>query len=115
MQIDGNFGITAGICEMLLQSHDVEVQSPESKVQSQVGPVRVLELLPALPTAWATGSVRGLRARGGFEVDLDWKDGKLASAAIHNVNGGPCKLRYGAKVVELQIPHGKTKRLGPGL
>jgi alpha-L-fucosidase 2 len=115
MQIDGNFGVTAGVCEMLLQSHDVKVQSPGSKVHSQGGPVRVLELLPALPTAWTTGSVRGLRARGGFEVDLDWKDGKLTSATIRNLIGNPCKLRYGTKLVELKIPLGRTQHLGPDL
>ena len=115
MQMDGNFGIAAGVCEMLLQSHETEVQSPEPKVQSQRGAVRVLELLPALPKAWASGSVRGLRARGGFEVDLVWKDGKLASAAIHSLNGSPCKLRYGAKLVQLSIPLGQTQHLGPDL
>ncbi len=73
----------------------------------------MLEVLPALTAAWATGSVHGLRARGGFEADLEWKDGKLASATIHNVKGGPCKLRYGAKVIELNIPRGQTQRLGP--
>jgi alpha-L-fucosidase 2 len=115
MQMDGNFGITAGICEMLLQSHETEVQSPESNLQSQRGAIQVLELLPAVPKAWAAGSVRGLRARGDFEVDLDWKDGKLTSTAIHSLNGTPCKLRYGAKVVDLKIPRGQTHHLGPDL
>ncbi len=105
-QIDGNFGATAGIAEMLLQSQwtktetgNVEAGKPETKV-------RILNLLPALPREWPTGSATGLCARGGFVVDLDWKDGALTRAVIHSRLGGSCLLRYGGRDVELQTRPG---------
>ena len=81
-QIDGNFGLLAGICEMLLQSHSDYIQ-----------------VLPALPDSWHNGEVSGLMARGNFEVSLKWKDNKLNNATIKSNLGGECALKYDGKVM----------------
>jgi alpha-L-fucosidase 2 len=106
-QIDGNFGATAGIAEMLLQSHARIRQPDTAKPEDRAGPY-VIHLLPALPKAWPTGSVKGLRARGGFVVDMTWKDAKLTDATLRSVSGQKCKLRYGEKIIDVAAKPGET-------
>jgi alpha-L-fucosidase 2 len=95
-QIDGNFGGANGILEMLLQCVDGEI-----------------ELLPALPRAWPNGSVRGARARGGFEVDIAWRDGALLSAELRGVPGGPARVRYRDRLHRVSVPKGAHVTLQP--
>jgi alpha-L-fucosidase 2 len=91
-QIDGNLGITAGICEMLVQSHAGEVA-----------------ILPTLPKGWPTGSYKGLRARGGFEVDVAWKDGKLSEAALKSRSGNELVLRMPGNPAKATLTRGDGK------
>ena len=88
-QVDGTFGAAAGIAEMLLQSQDSDIL-----------------VLPALPRQWPGGSVKGMRARGGFELDFAWEDGRLTALTVHSKCGKPCKIRYGDRgdtaVIELK-------------
>jgi alpha-L-fucosidase 2 len=90
-QVDGPFGFTAGVAESLIQSHADEIS-----------------LLPALPTGWsASGEASGLRARGGYEVNMKWEKGRLVSAEISNPLGGTCNVRYNGKVVKVTVPKDK--------
>jgi alpha-L-fucosidase 2 len=113
-QIDGNFGATAGITEMLLQSDD-PYGTPTSLTAVQSGETGFLNLLPALPSALSTGKVSGLLARGGFEVALDWQNGKLVKATIEARQSKPLKVRYAGKEIEIQAKAGQRYRFGPDL
>jgi len=90
-QIDGNFGGTAGIAEMLIQSHNNQ-----------------LVLLPALPDAWRTGKVKGLKARGGLTVDMEWDNGKLVKATVYSSIDQTIKIKYNADVQNIDIKKGQT-------
>jgi alpha-L-fucosidase 2 len=101
-QIDGNFGGTSGIDEMLLQSSE-RYSDPSAPDQDRY----VIDLLPALPSAWPSGSIRGLKARGGFEVGLEWQDGRLRSAIIGSVGGMDARMRYGSSVKTIHLKPGQ--------
>ena len=95
-QIDGNFGCTAGIAEMLMQSYD-----------------GFIYLLPALPSVWKSGSITGLKARGGFEIDLSWKDGKIETLTIHSQLGGNCRLRTKERLTGAGLKNAKGANVNP--
>ena len=97
-QIDGNFGFTSGVAEMLMQSHD-----------------NTIKLIPALPQQWNTGHAYGLCARGGFTVDQDWQNGTLVSASIYSKNGNVCTVSYQGETVSFPTEAGKTYTIGADL
>lgn len=96
-QIDGNFGVTAGIAEMLLQSH---IKTEDN--------TRLLHLLPALPSAWPEGSISGLRARDGFEVSLKWENGEVVAYKIASSLGKPCAILVNGKQKQLNLAAGES-------
>ena len=100
-QIDGNFGGTSGITEMLLQSHIKD------------GDQYVISILPALPDAWASGEVKGLRARGGFEVSIKWEEKKMVSCIVKSLAGSDLKLYYNGKTFVSSTESGMTYELDP--
>jgi alpha-L-fucosidase 2 len=110
-QIDGNFGATAGIAEMLLQSDD-PYGTPTSLTPVQTGEAGFIHLLPALPSAFPNGKVTGLRARGGFEVSIEWAGGKLVKAVITPRESKPLKVRYAGKEKEYAAKAGQAITLG---
>jgi len=93
-QMDANFGFTAGMAEMLLQSHAGAIQ-----------------LLPALPVSWPNGWVKGLCARGGYVIDMEWKDGKLINTTIHAKYGGTAEIKYGEQRQQVEFKVGESKRV----
>ena len=97
-ETDVNYGSASAIGEMLLQSHAGSIH-----------------LLPALPTALPAGSVRGLRARGGFEVDLAWSNGRLKTVTIKSIKGGLCRLKYGKELIEFDTAVGQEYRFDASL
>jgi alpha-L-fucosidase 2 len=109
-QIDGNFGFVSGVNELLLQSQERYID-PKSPDEDRY----VIDLLPALPSDWKLGAIRGLRARGGFELDLAWDNGVLKKATVTSPLGGTGKIRYRGKTVDLKLEPGETASFDAGM
>ena len=106
-QVDGNFGFTAGICEMLVQSHERQ-PSREPGADNFI-----VDLLPALPEAWRDGTVKGISARGGLLLDFEWHDGRPTVITVHSREGGPCSLRWRDQRQTVLLRAGESRVLRP--
>ena len=104
MQVEGNLAVSGGLPELLVQSH---LRNPDGSF--------MIDLLPALPDGWPTGSVTGLRVRGGFEMDIEWAAGKLKQASVSCISGGTGTLRYGDKIVKLDMQPGQQLNFSTNL
>jgi alpha-L-fucosidase 2 len=109
-QVDGSLGAAAAVAEMLLQSHAPPAGAPRQD-SPQAGPAWEIRLLPALPDAWPAGAVTGLRARGGFEVDIRWNDGELSTCSVRSLLGNPCTVRYHDQAAALETKPGEQRQL----
>ena len=98
-----SYGATAGIAEMLLQSHQRNAPAPEQNY--------LIDVLPALPSAWSKGTVTGLQARGGFTVDISWDAGKVQRVVLTSKLGNPCVVQYNGQKTVLTTEPGKTYTL----
>ena len=96
LQVDGTFGVTAGITEMLIQSHE-----------------GYIELLPALPGEWPTGKFSGVKARGGFEIDFEWEDSKLTRVNVLSTAGKTCRIKLPDGIIEFETEKGKRYDVSP--
>lgn len=108
--IDGNFGICSGVTEMLLQSH-ILCSVPDTESPEFSDFKFLIHLLPALPTTWESGSFKGFRARGGFEIDAAWEDGKLKTVAVKSLCGNPCRIKYDTQVIDLMLEKDEIKTI----
>ena len=93
-QIDGNFGGTAGIVEMLLQSH-----------------LDYIHILPALPAVWKNGKINGIKARGNIEINIEWKENKLTALSMKSAYDQNRKIKYGEKRIEIKLPANKLIKI----
>ena len=107
-QIDGNFGFVSGVNEMLVQSHERYVDSAAPNENRYF-----IDLLPAVPSGWSTGSVDGLRARGGFEISMRWEKGRLTAGRITNITSSPAsgRVRVSGRVFDISLKPGESKEL----